>query len=93
MIEVLMLFTRFGSHLVDKNIVHDRKQPRTQIATGTPETEAFPGSLESILNEILGRGVIARERSRVATQLRDMSGYTLGIVHNLNLTPSAEKRH
>ena len=81
MVSVLVLCIRSGSYLVEKNIVHDRKQPRTQIATRAPQIKAFPGPLDGILNEILRRGVITRERSRVTAQLRNMCGYTFSVVH------------
>ncbi len=64
--------------LVDVNVVHDRKQPCTQVAASSPESALVPRSRQGILHQIVGAVHIARQRPRIAAQARQR-GNEVGI--------------
>src|SRR5438128_8606607 len=48
--------------------MHDRKQPRSQVAPRAPEIELVPGALQRVLNQIVRDIAVADERAGIAPQ-------------------------
>jgi len=54
--------------LIHEDVVHDREQPRTQIAAGLPQAALFPRPGQRVLDQIVGARRIAHQHTRVAAQ-------------------------
>src|SRR5258708_12140705 len=54
--------------LIYEHVMHDREQPRPQVASRAPEIELVPGALQGVLNQVVGDVAVADERAGVATQ-------------------------
>src|SRR5207245_10442491 len=52
--------------------MHDREQPRPQIASRAPQIELVPGALEGVLNQVVGDVAVADEGAGVAPQPGDV---------------------
>jgi len=52
--------------LIDVSVVHDRKQPCTQVAASSPEPALVPRSRQGVLHQIVGAVHVARQHERIA---------------------------
>ena len=59
---------RVGPHLIDINVMHERKQPGAQIAVRLPQVEFHKGPFEGVLHQIVGTPTIPRQRARVRVE-------------------------
>jgi len=65
---------RLSPKPVHVQIVQDRKQPLAGVFAVTPLRKTSEGTLERILDQIVGLGVIAKQSARVPAQARNFCG-------------------
>src|SRR5512132_2098056 len=58
--------------------MQDAEQPGTNIAFSTPQVQATPRPLESILDQVVGALNVPRQATRVATQMRNAADDEIG---------------
>jgi hypothetical protein len=60
------------------NVVHDRKQPCSQVTASLPEAALIPRPGQGVLHQIVGAMHIAGQHTRIAPQARQR-GNEIGI--------------
>src|SRR5439155_6798124 len=64
----LLDFVAAASRLIYEHVMHDREQPRPQIASRAPEIELVPSALQGVLNQVVGEVAVADESAGVTPQ-------------------------
>ena len=67
----LHLFAKCHCALVDEDVVHDGKQPRTQITSRRPQPALFPRPRQRLLHEVIGPVRVPGQHARIAAQPRN----------------------
>src|SRR5947207_15535743 len=68
----LLNFVAAAPCLIYEHVMHDREQPRPQIASRAPKIELVPGALQGVLNQVVRDVAVAHERAGVAPQPGDV---------------------
>ena len=70
-----------GSHAIDVDVVHDSEEPGAQVGAAAVQVQLCPGTLQRVLDQVVGGGAITNQRAGITPQPRNQLNQALGFIH------------